>query len=192
MQQAAAVGTVRQNPHTVSPSARTRSDQKERAPPPGLRSAPPGGRKEDEPRPDQLPQSDPKTDPRRPLPTHDTPGGVARFLPKFRSPLPEAVKKSGSKNPRHVTIVSMACHYCSACHYCTETERHAACGYCMRHMRADERNSPNRLMPSLRGAAPTQKQATCGASYKRSVQCSVIALLSTCKAYCLLWRYDSP
>ena len=41
---AAAVGTVRQNPRTVSPSARARSDQKERAPPPGLRSAPPGGR----------------------------------------------------------------------------------------------------------------------------------------------------
>ena len=136
--------------------------------------------KQDGPGPDRSQDQPPERPPNQP--------------PTAPDPLtpPEAVKKSGSKNPRHVTIVSMACHYCSACHYCTEAERHTACGYCMRHLRAKERNSPKRLMPSLRGAAPTQKQATCGASYKRSVQCSVIALLSTCKACCLLWRYDSP
>lgn len=69
---------------------------------------------------------------------------------------PEAVKKSGSKNPRHVTIVSMACHYCSAYHYC----------HGMRHMwHAAIAPEPRRAvhfaflarMWSLRGAAPTQK-----------------------------------
>ena len=180
MQQAAAVGTVRQNPRTVLPSARVRTDQQERAPPPGLRSAPQRGRTAPGSAPRDHPQSDPRTDPRRP------PAAPDSVTP------PEAVKKSGSKNPRHVTIVSMACHYCSACHYC----------HGMRHMWHAAIAPPSRDEPcislflarmwSLRGAAPTQKQATCRASYKRSIQCSVIALLSTCKACCLLWRYDSP
>lgn len=83
---------------------------------------------------------------------------------------PEAVKKSGSKNPRHVTIVSMACHYCLACHYCTETERHTACHYCggiYAHMSETARNASCHLCAEPRRH---KKQATCGASYKRSVQ----------------------
>lgn len=50
--------------------------------------------------------------------------------------------------------------------------RHAACVSCGICARA-EVNRAFRFssrMWSLRGAAPTQKQATCGASYKRSVQ----------------------
>lgn len=163
----------------MSPSARVRNGPNRSEgtrTPPGLRSARKAGR----PRPGSAPPDHPQSDP------EPTPAAPDSITP------PEAAQKSGSKNPRHVTIVSMACHYCSACHYCTEAERHAACGYCMRHIRANERNSPKRLMSSLRGAAPKQKQATCEASYKRSVQYSVIALLSTCKACCLLWRYDSP
>lgn len=83
---------------------------------------------------------------------------------------PEAIKKSGSKNPRHVTIVSMACHYCSACHYCHGMRHVTACGYCARAEASRAFRFLARMW-SLRGAAPTQKkQATCGASYKRSVQ----------------------
>ena len=84
LQQAAAVGTVRQNPRTVSPSARARSDQKERAP---LRGSDQYG-KQDGPGPQgdprTGPQGDPRTDPRRPL---------------IRSPLPRRSKIGVKKSP---------------------------------------------------------------------------------------------
>ena len=92
----------------------------------------------------------------------------------------------------------------AACDYCingmslllgmpllSQHAAYVACGICARAETSRAFRFSARMW-SLRGASPTQKQATCRASYKRSVQCSMIALLSTYKACCLLWRYDSP
>ena len=98
---AAAVGTVRQNPRTVSPSARgPRSDQKERAPPPGLRSAP----QEDEPRPDQLPQITPEPTPGGPDPPTIRPAAWLDFCQNSDHPSRGGQNIGVKKSP--------ACDYC--------------------------------------------------------------------------------
>ena len=71
---------------------------------------------------DQLPRrtnrariSSPRSPPNRPPAAPIRPRYARRrgsIFAKIPITPPEAVKKSGSKNPRHVTIVSMACHYC--------------------------------------------------------------------------------
>ena len=106
--------------------------------------------------------------PRPKISTPERPPDTPPAAPDSITP-PEAVKKSGSKNPRHVTIVSHVI-IVTACHYCTETERHTACHYCggiYAHMSETARNASCHFCAE----PPTQKkQATCGASYKRSVQ----------------------
>ena len=109
--------------------------------------------------PSGAPISSPKRTNRAPIstesrtaPTQDQPPERPPNRPRrplIRSPLPRRSKNRGEKNPRHVTIVSMACHYCLACHYChgmrhvwhvaiacgiyahmSETARNASCHLC--------------------------------------------------------------